>query len=224
MLFRQWLESWQDELEDTKGLQQIMALLQKWRATDVRQAPYLTKPVLLFNMDGEIYVIDDFQFPTPQTAEEFVTERQWKNDAWEYLPERNFSQQFWSSVGQGSMVFHGTTKDNWESIQNDGFIGCRAQTRGMSNKKIGCVVFTSLSYESTIYHYDIALEINLGAMKSDGYMPEVAQEPDVEAAAMLGSIAHAIDLEDWSAEIEQGMDEETVIFYGNIPTQYVQLA
>jgi hypothetical protein len=96
------------------------------------------------------------------------------------------------------------------------------KTRGMSNRSVGCAVFTSHNYETTEYYYDIVLQIDLGAMKADRYMPDVEREPDVEEAESLSSIAHAIGLEDWEPEVEQGMDYETIIIHGNIPIKYIK--
>ena len=135
-------------------------------------------------------------------------------------PERNFSKEFWDGVTNGSMVYHGTDEDNWETIQAEG-IGCRDDTRGMSNRSVGCAVFVSHNYETTDYYYDIIIQIDIGQMKADGYMPDASQEPEIEEAEALQSLASAVGVDDFHVDIESGMDPETVIFNGGIPAKYL---
>lgn len=221
--FKTWLENqfddWKEEVESVSGINNIVAVLRKWGAQHGEYAN-LAKPVLKFLMQGHPYVITDFQNPDPQTAEEFVQGLSWNDGYLEYLPERNFTQEFWQGVAQGSVCYHGTTEDNWEDIQRDKRIGCRDTTRGLRNTGVGCAVFTSFSWDQTVYYYEVRLQINLGAMKADGYMPDVSQEPDIEEGEALNSIAWAVGIEDFHWDTEN--DPDTLIIYGNIPIKYVQ--
>ena len=225
MDFRRWLEqdyaTWTDEVEEASGIQQVSAILQKWGATDGRYADYLKQPVLTFLMNGTPYVISDLNEPEPKTAEEWVHGFSWApHTIWEYLPERDFNKEFWEGVTNGSVLYHGTTEDNWEDIQREG-LGCRDDTRGTSNRNVGCAVFTSHNMETTDYYYDIIIQIDVGQMKADGYMPRVSQEPEIEEAEALQSLASAVGVDDFHVDIESGMDPETVIFDGGIPKKYL---
>jgi len=173
---------------------------------------------------GELSVITDYKTGpfSIETAESFVNNISWHDTAWKYLGEKDFSKEFWDDVSTGYTLYHGTNEDNIESIQENG-IGARDKTRGISNRDTGSAVFTSPDSETASYYYEVVLEIDVAQMKADGYMPRVSLEGPIEEAEMLNAIAHKLGLEDYDAEIEQGLDPGTIIFYGSIPPKYLSL-
>ena len=64
--------------------------------------------------------------------------------------------------------------------------------------------------------------IDTDAMKHDGVMPRVSQEPPVVEYDALETIAHRIGVE-WTIDLEQGIDPDTVIVYGHVPAKYLRV-
>ena len=224
MEFNNWLESqemsWAEELENTSGYGNIVAILKKHGATNVF-IPKLKNKVLVFTLDNQIYVIDDFESPRAEEAQLWVNDQIWDSrKIAQYLNTPDFNKEFWQRPP--NVLYHGTTEAFWKEIQEAGEIKVRSKTRGLSNRFVPPSIFCSTDLEVCQHYYDVSLGINVRQMKADGYMPNVSQEPDVEKCSLEGSLAWAIGLEDYQPECESGMDEGTVIFYQNIPLKYVQ--
>lgn len=138
----------------------------------------------------------------------------------------DFNTIFWAHP---QALYHATPDENVESIRAEG-IGAANKTRGLTNRSVGSAVFTSSEYEelygSGSYGNNI-FEINTEAMKADGYMPRVEQEPEVEEAAWRGALAHKIGADERTrASLEQtssDMSPNTVIVHGSIPPKYIRL-
>ena len=96
------------------------------------------------------------------------------------------------------------------------------ETRGISNKSTGSAVFTSDNPEDTD-SYGVAIEINVGAMQADGYMPYVTQEEPVEEKNAKERMANMVGLEDFNWEVEGGIYETTYIFHDAIPAKYLRV-
>jgi len=143
-------------------------------------------------------------------------------NVYDYYPEQDFNEEFWRGVYPGYKVYHGTTEENLPDIQQHG-LEPRDKTRGISNRSTGSGVFTSDNVETAQYSYDIVLEIDVGQMKQDGYMPVVGMEDPVEESELEGALAHAIGIEDYDAEHEQGLDPGTVIFRDVILPKYLRV-
>ena len=222
--FFQWLEAarpWEAALEGITGYDQIVAVLEQQGAEfhDVRR---LKTPVLVFEINSETYVIEDFDYPEPMEASEWVTEKSYKGQIHLFLPDRDFNATFWRQAANYSRLYHGTSTENWQQIQQSGVLSPKCRTRGISNRGVSCAIFTSTEYETASQSYPIVLEINIGQMKTTGFRPEVSQEPDVEKGEAAQSLAHAIGLEAFDVDIEGGMDPETIIIYAPIPIKYVK--
>jgi hypothetical protein len=224
MEFNNWLESqemtWAEEIENTSGYRNIVAILKKHSAMNVF-IPKLKTKVLVFTLDNQIYVIDDFESPNPEQAERWVSDQIWDSrKIAQYLNTPDFNEEFWRNPPP--VLYHGTTEEFWDEIQKAGEIKVKNKTRGLSNRFVPPSIFTSIDLEICQHYYKVCLAINIRQMKVDGYMPNTEQEPDVEKCSLESSLAWAIGLEDYEAECESGMDEGTVIFYQNIPLKYVQ--
>jgi hypothetical protein len=148
--------------------------------------------------------------------------------------DTDFNKQFWSQHYL-PVLYHSTTKENYEKILKDGVLKMKEDRRGAtSNRHIGPAVFTT-SEEGEVsffksYYGPIVLSINTKQMKSDGYTPEVAREPDWDRAFKLSFIINRIkksnEREHESSEYVDSSDqntEYTVIVYGNIPVKYLSV-
>lgn len=219
MNFKNWFE-WSHDLHTVRGHDNIIANLKK-HGVQYIDTPNLKKPIIVYEYQGKMMVIDDFEYPEPKEAELWVNERSWKGNISEFIDEIDFNKEFWQSAHL-IILYHGTTEEKWRLIQASGKIEPRCETRGISNRYVTCAVFTSASYDTTDYYYDIVLEINVPAMKKDGFTPRVSKERAVEEQELANALAHAIGLDDYEHEIEQGIDPETVIFHSEIPIKYVK--
>jgi len=177
--------------------------------------------IIIYNADGgESFVIDSYEYPEwVQEAQEWLDSQ--SDDYIDRLVNKDFNKEFWENA-DGGVLYHGTSYENLESIKQNG-LGVSDKTRGISNRSVGSAVFASDSLEVAQNVYEVVLEIDIGGMKQDGYMPKVIQEPDVESYENRMAVAHRLGLDDYYYEIEQGMDPGTVIFYGNIPAKYLSV-
>jgi len=184
---------------------------------------------LVFNINNEVKMISVFEYPVMiADMEELIRDGISQGSIEDIVPKENehllklderFNKDFWEYPAE---VYHGTNKENVEDIQNGG-INAESQTRGMSNKSIGAAVFTSSELETAGYYYDKVFKIDTSAMKTDGYTPFVYQEPDIYEKDLAEALANLYDIENFNYDVEQGMDEGTIIFDGNIPAKYVEL-
>jgi len=145
-----------------------------------------------------VFVFDDYVIEWDGVSGDAKIEE--KND-WmysidpdEYFPRKDtvFSNDFWSGPCE---LYHETSEDHVDDILEHG-IECRNETRGLSNRGVGCAVFTTSNYEGLRGSYgDFVFKIDTEAMKNDGYTPFVKQEPPVVKAENREAIAHHIGLE-----------------------------
>jgi len=145
----------------------------------------------------------------------------------EFYEERDESAEFWDGVGPGAYLYHATEGDNVDSILSTG-LEARSDTRGMSNRDIGPAVFAISGESMDDVHAaldaygEAVIRIDLGAMKSDGYMPEITGETPLEEADLQESLAHGIGYE-YEAERESDYMDDTVAILGDVPPKYLSL-
>ena len=143
-----------------------------------------------------------------------------------YLPkgfpdlEEKFNDEFWDGPVE---LYHATTEDNVADIQSDGLVPM-SSTRGISNRSVGSAVFTSINPDVIDSYGDNVFRIDTTAMKRDGYTPYVSQEPVFPESEKINALLHIYDIEE-THEISSydGMDPDTVIVYGKIPSKYLEL-
>lgn len=215
-----------EEFEDAspRGLFYIRNIAEKHGYT-VDVVNFKNGPVAVISGNGKIkYVIDDLDDPSFKGPQEWIDDIQdWSLDEYVDVPDRN--QEFWNDVGRGFKVYHGTTEERVDDIMASG-LEPRAETRGLTNKWDTLGVFTSAEYETASYYYDVVLEIDVGAMKADGYMPHVRGEEPLDEGEIRGSIAHAIGYDKYYRSEENnndGLAEDTVVFEGMIPAKYLRV-
>ena len=179
--------------------------------------------------DEQVYIIakeGDGDWLVHNTRQGFLDDAYVSPEEW--LPPRpSFSEDFWESP---SALYHASPCENYHSILENG-LNARNATRGVSNRGVGSAVFTVLD-DSALHdesYGDCCFEIDTHAMKVDGFIPDVEQEPDVGLYEQWSSLLSYLDdgtlreYLDPPVEIEGGMFRETVIVYANIPTKYLTL-
>lgn len=142
--------------------------------------------------------------------------------SFEYYPETDESEEFWSGVTEGFKVYHGTYEDRVADIQAHG-LEARDETRGINNRGTGAAVFASLAIEAAEEYYPHVFAIDLGAMKAAEYMPRIGMETPIEEYQIRQSLAAGIGEDDYHEDVEQGLAEDTVVIYGGIPPQFLEL-
>lgn len=134
-------------------------------------------------------------------------------------------ENFWDEIGDGTFVYHATDEKYVQSIMKKGLL-TMDKTRGMTNRSTGPAVFTSFSHESIDAYGGVVIKIDLGAMKRDGYMPETSSEEPLQAAELREALAYKLGIQDFNARDgvdSDGLSEDTVIIYGNIPPKYLSV-
>lgn len=211
------------ELEAHTGLFWIREIAKKWGySVDVVNFDNSIQVAVLKKGD-KVLVIDDFDYLSPKNGREWVEDiNEWRLSDYISLPD--FNEEFWSGIGSGYTVYHGTSSERVDDIMVNG-LEPRDETKGISNKGDGAGVYTSAEYDTAAYAYDVVIEINVSRMKSDGYTPHVRGEGPIEDGKIREAIAYRIGLEDYYSETDSsdGLSEGTVIFDGVIPPKYLRV-
>jgi hypothetical protein len=212
----------EDVLESLEGVEAIMA--------------YLTqhgKEPRVIDLAGDKYIIWDDKIIDPDWPEvEDKSDWVWSTQA-QRLRERlrdkledEFNQRYWE---RPEGLYHGTPKENVESIQRDG-LKMQHKSRGLSNRHITRAVFTEQEPSYCQYHYGPEVFfIDTNAMKKDGFMPRVEKEPNHIEADVVNFLAHKIGAwdesgdRDWANSMSEGTTENTIIVYADIPAKYLKL-
>jgi len=209
------LEDRLDEAEgDKAGVERILHEFEAWKAHIYPGgALYRTDDAVIdVSNDGSVTFYDDPQeFVNSCRVEEFYPDA-----------EDEFNKEFWSSPPE---LYHATDEDNLPAIMKEG-LNTASKTRGMSNRGVGSALFTSENIEYLLEgsYGDAILNLDMEALKTaGGELPFVGREPDVQEGELRGALAHALDLQDYSYDYEQGMDPQTIIVYGGIPPQFLHI-
>lgn len=184
-------------------------------------------PITVVTVEGQRYVVE-------VSSERFGSMTEigtWLEDLSEYdlgqyVGFKDFNEEFWDGA-DGLVLYHATDPDNVEDILRDG-LSPRSDSRAMSNRNIGSAVFMGTSPETISSYGDAVIAIDVGAMKANGYMPRASQEEPFEKAHMKEALAHKLGIEEYDATDEyyrnEGLSEDTVVFFGPIPPQYLSLS
>ena len=172
--------------------------------------------------NGRVYIIDPSHCCSPEDVKEWIQNIVMYDKVYEYITLQDFNKDFWEEVGDGTYTYHGTSEERLEKIMKQGLLP-RDETRGIANRNTGSAVFTSSEEDTPASYYDKVLRIDVGAMKRDGYMPNVSMEGPIEEKNAEEALANKIGLNDYYADYEQGIDEGTIIFYGPLPPKYLKV-
>jgi len=212
----------EEQLEDASSEAEVCNILERagWEWEKI-EFPNASPIILAVAKDNHKYVIDDIDFPELKDAQGWVDSiGDLYLDNYVKIPE----EDFWEGVGDGYELYHGTSEDNVESILRDG-LEARSDTRGISNRSMQNAVFTCPDLDYIQYYYGgNIIVIDAGAMKRDGYMPEVSGEEPLEEAEHRNSIAAYIGLDDYFYESyeSEGYHPDTIAVYGDIPPKYLR--
>jgi hypothetical protein len=220
--------SLEDDVEESQNKEELTRALQV-NGIDVdiiEEIVFPNKEVIWTVIIGNSLSVIEISFPYPsiKKADDWMWDIINSSNIWQYVGEIDFSKEFWDEVGEGTNYYHGTTRENLDSILKEG-LSPRNEARGISNRGVGVSVFLSEDYETAAYGggYDVVLEVNIGAMKQAGYMPQVSLEPDIEEHKYVGSLADKIGLNDFIYDVEGGMGFDTIILDGGVPPQYIRV-
>jgi hypothetical protein len=224
---------------DTDNLEELLKLLDQHDVVyEVHKAP-TGKQVMTIEM-GETEGYGGRMYPVNWVVEQDKdgTLHYWKStDEWiqdvhdeaeEYFGEHSESDEFWQGVGSGAYLYHATSTENVESILSSG-LEARDDTRGLSNRDMGPAVFTVTGENSDDIHAALesygesVIRIDVGAMKADGFMPEVGGETPVNEAKMKGALAHLIGDDTYEADQESDYMDDTIAIYSDIPPKYLSI-
>lgn len=178
------------------------------------------KQILSVDIDGQMYVVEQSENRI------FYDEAEnWIDSAAENPEEyyENPEKDFWADVGTGCSLYHMTAQENLPLIKIKGLLPMDT-TRGISNRNTGSAVFTSDNPDDIDSYGDVLIEIDVGKMKTDGYMPYVGIEEPVQEAEIKNSLANAIGLYDYEAEHDSDLSPTTIIIYGPIPPKYLKFS
>ena len=213
----------EEDIEDCKNIVELQSVLFNYGIEDIDEIIFdkVKEKIWTFEYNGKLYLTNlSFPYPSFEDAEEWIYSI--GDNAWQYIDQQDFNEEFWKNVEEGEKVYHGTQEDRIDDIMREG-ISTMDETRGINNRSTGSAVFTSPSAEIALYSYPIVIEINIGQMKVDKYILQVSKEGPVDEAEILQTLANKIGLEGFYTDYEQGLDPETIIFYGNIPAKYLRV-
>jgi len=213
----------EEDVDECKNLEQLNMVLNAYGILDdIEEIDFPNgSSVWVFDKgDQRLLIYLSFPYPKIENAKDWVENI--GENAWQYVNERDFNQEFWESAGKGTILYHGTSEENAKNILREG-LDMRDETRGISNRSVGAAVFTSYNPEAIEAYGDIIIAIDIGEMKKDGYMPIVEPEGDVDFGQYQEALAHLIGIKDYYYEYEQGIDQETIVFNSTIPAKYLSL-
>ena len=217
--FKKWLfESSERDvsslIEDAVGLDSVI---------DVLNNNEISHKVVDFNGTNVIVlpksniVIHDFDdgYGTADDVGDFIYSR-YAEDLKKHV---DFNKHFWSYP---VVLYNATTEENLELIKSSGVLKGMCKTRGLGNRGVGCAVFTSMNHEDLMggSYGNVILDINTRAMKSDGYMPTVSREPEVEETIATQNLVHSLGLH-YDVDYPHDVFLDTVIVHGSIPIKYI---
>ncbi len=229
-----WFPSWMKRDQTKLEWDKVKEFLERVGASVEKLKDYLNNRTtntkikeLIDNVDENLYLVDipgDERYVIDSSDIEFGNNdlKSWVQDivngtdldSWVPTPEPEIP----------SVVYHGTEKENLENIKSNG-LECRSDSRGMTNRSVGCAIFTSSEESEATDYGNILLEIDVAGMERDGVLPEVSQEPQIEEYNMADLFCSMFGLsfgDDIIFDIEYGMSPNTFIFHGSISPKYIK--
>lgn len=217
--------SLKDDIGEAENIQQLNKILSHYGYTENNISelffPKTNEKKLVLSDGNDVYLVD-LSFPNPS----FYNAREWIYDlgdnVWSYVEDKDFNKEFWDSVYNGYKMYHGTYLERIESIKANG-LEPRNETRGIGNRSMGDGIFTSSSPETAYAHYPVVIEIDVGKMKGTGFMPNVGREEPIEEGEAYELLANKLGIQDFIYDYEQGIEFDTIVFYGKIPPKYLRI-
>jgi len=123
-------------------------------------------------------------------------------------------------------VYHYTTEDKWEEIQQSG--GMRGSSgTGLTNRYISGIFTSTDPAEHAMGTYgDICLELDLSSFKKANNIPELnlSYEPDIEEYFLRNAVKSQLKLDNIEINMDSsgGMSPHTIIVHHNIPIRFIR--
>lgn len=214
-----------DQEVDYTPVHQFLA--QHEQELDLDEIDFENAPTIMtVKINGALWVLD-FENKKFDTARDWLY---WVDDSeldnYVNTPER---QNFWDGVTTKhpfwSSAYHVTDEDNVESILAQG-LKQMDKSRGLTNRGVPAAVFASMERDFGKTYGDATFQIDLSSMKSDGYTPEIENEPGFnqdDDENLRASLAWKIGYDEYEREENNDTSEDTIIIYGEIPPKYLKL-
>jgi hypothetical protein len=219
--FKRWLnESSVSEvsslIEDAVGLDAVIEVLTRERIRytiiDISDKRVVVLP------ESSLVVYD---FDSGYGSVEHVSDFVYSNYADDLKGYVDFNEEFWDHP---SILYHATTSANFELIKGSDGLKGMCESRGLGNRGVGCAVFTSMNHEDLLSgsYGSVILTLDTRLMKSDGYIPRVSREPEIEEVDSIQSLVHRLGLH-YEIEYPNDLFIDTVIVHGSIPMKYISV-
>lgn len=214
------------EMAAFEGDDVVAEVIEHYDGREIKDDGDVTYYTAIDPSTGEMVVVyheDDYVDITP--ADEWM----WDSWTWDggledflgYDMNEQFNEGFWESP---STLYHATGPEAAEAIL-ESELGRRNKTRGLGNRSVGGAVFTTTDPGGWQEIYGpVLFEIDTRAMKEGGLTPRVEREPEIVEAEMREAVARSIGLDDFYADRPGDVDPTTVIVYGDIPAEYLDIA
>lgn len=170
------------------------------------------------------YIIDNIEDPYLRDMDRWFYDMD-DRELSEYYHIPDFQEEFWGQISDGYRLYHATHRENLYDVMRVGLLP-KNDSRGISNSGTGSAVFTSDNPDDIESYGDIVLEIDVGAMKRDGYMPQISKEEPLEYEEYKDALAHQLGMEDYHTNDQyssEGLYSSTVVIYGKVPPQYLRV-
>jgi len=213
------IANFQEDIDSADNLQACIDVLNQHNI-EWQLVKFPNNSIIKLNAEGKVYIIPDPEYPQLEKPIDWIYSLS-DMDLYNYAP---ISDDFWENIEE-AVVYHGTIGENIETIQEEG-LKTQNKTRGISNRSTGSAIFTSTDPYSTESYGDFIIEIDLDKMKQDGFTPSASKEEPIVEAEQRESIARRLGLEnvDFKSELEsEGIFDNTVIFYEDIPNKYLNI-
>ena len=184
--------------------------------------------ILSLDLSGNHHLITDFYYPQTTDPKEWIYQLS-DHEIYMLLPDKHKKtleedEDFWNNI-EGGVLYHATPSENVPQIMQEGLTP-QNQTRGMSNRNTPSGVFMSNNPDDIHSYGDVVIEIDVGKMKDDGYMPRTSRESPIEEASYRSMLANLVGIEDSDFTNElygEGVYDTTQIFYEGIPPKYLKV-
>jgi hypothetical protein len=140
-----------------------------------------------------------------------------------YMEDMGYEEKNeWDDV---SVAYHATPSENVSSIERVG-LEMRNESRGLSNRGTSSAVFMAEEIDELGSYGDALFEIDLSAMKTDGYMPRLERESPIFEGDMRIAVARHLGVSDpelYTGESDsEGIHGSTLVLFGDVPPKYVR--
>ena len=203
-------------IEDAVGLDAVIEVLKSNEI--VHKVIYFGGNKVIVLPESSLVIYDfDGGYGAVESVEDFVYSS-YADGLKEY---GDFNKDFWNSP---ATLYHATTEENFELIKSTDGLKGMCKTRGISNREVGCAVFTTMNHEDLMSgsYGNVILEIDTRAMKADGYMPMVSREPEIEEVEATDNLVRRLGLH-YEVEYSDKLFLDTVIVHGSIPMKYISV-